>query len=193
MAMALDKVDERLMVVEEFLGCFEQFLKLDGGHVQLFVGVEVFYRTGPEMETGVDAAHYFLQFLSPVYVLLEEFEVAGGELLEGFIGFTGRPFVAEVFLGEVDDGNLEKVGQFEQVADFGFCGPVFVGGDVAPVEAHPAGQLFLAHFQALSQQAKILLQVNWRWVLVAQIHTFSCFLDKLFRPAGPGFRRIQLN
>ena len=64
--------------------------------------------------------------------------------------FEGSVFL-EVIVGKVEDGDIEQVRNFDEVADFRLGSAVLVGGDIAPVEAHLVGKLFLAPSHPLAQ------------------------------------------
>ncbi len=157
MAVALNEIDKGMMVAKEFLRGFKEFFKLHCRHVQLFIGVNVLYRTGAKAKTGMDAVHDFFQLFRPKQVLLQQFQVRSRKLLEGFVGIIQRLGIAEVFLSQVNDRDFKKAGQFQQIADLRFGGAIFVGSNIAPVEAYAVGQLLLAHFESLSQQTEVLL------------------------------------
>lgn len=123
-----------------------------------------------EVKAGVQAVDYLGNFVGPVAELQQ---------LIGIVKRTGSSFCrlggpfgdfcAEIPVGQVNNGDAENLREFEEVADFGFGGTVFIGGDIAPVETYAQSEFFLAEVEFLPQCPDVLVEIHGRLMVVVRI------------------------
>ena len=91
---ALDKVDERTMVVHEFLTGVKQFFELHGNHLHLFgVFKLLIQRFCFKEEAGVNTLENFFQFLRPAQELPDQFKFIGRQVLIAAARFRQHFFI----------------------------------------------------------------------------------------------------
>lgn len=155
------------MAAKEGLGCFVQLFEI--GEQDLHILGHLPDGTGFEVAAGVEAIEDRFDFPGFMRELFDQFAFPFGNLLESFAGFRQGLFIVEVPLGQIHYRNAEQGRKFQEITDLRFRGAVFIGSDVTPVQAYPAGEFFLAHAEALAEKADVLMQVN-RVIIVCQIH-----------------------
>ena len=119
------------MLLHESLGGIKEFFEVDGDHLKVVEGgvLDIFHF---KMATDPKTFHDGLQLVGPVKGIFKGFQ---------FYRRCGKRKVpvrglVEVFFGEVDKRYSEKGSHFEQVANLGLCRSIFVGGDIAPIQAN---------------------------------------------------------
>lgn len=169
--VAVKGAQQVFVFLHEGLGGVEEFFEVDGDHLEVVErGVlDIFHF---KMAADPKTFHDGLEFVGPVESVLKGFQFCRGG------GTRKMPVggLAEVFLGKVNQGYPEKGGHFEQVANLGLCSTVFVGGDIAAVQANAGAQLLLAPAEALAEDADVAVQVNLPEIIRRFVHKRTAWL-----------------